>query len=112
PRALRTRVLALFLISMPLSNSIGSPISAHILQMKGVGGLHDWQWIFLLEGAPAIVLGIITWFVLADDPGSAAWLSPEEKALVAHDLASDEAVHSAGQKAATWPRVGKDAITY
>src|SRR6185437_12982370 len=93
PRPLRTRILALFLLSLPLCNSLGSPISAHILLMNRVGGLHDWQWIFLLEGAPAVLLGIVTWFVLADNPLSARWLTPAEKQQVAHDLASDEAAH-------------------
>jgi MFS transporter, ACS family, tartrate transporter len=111
PRPLRTRILALFLLSMPLCNSIGSPISAHILLMKGVGGLQDWQWIFLLEGAPAILLGIVTWFVLADDPLSATWLSPAEKQQVARDLEADEVVHRSSTPQ-SWMRVAGDSAAY
>jgi ACS family tartrate transporter-like MFS transporter len=111
PGSLRTRVLALFLLSLPLCNSIGSPISAHILLMDRIGGLHDWQWIFLLEGAPAILLGVVTWFVLADDPSSAHWLSRAERATVLHDLESDEAVHR-GVAQRVWSKVVLDAITY
>jgi len=111
PRPLRTRILALFLLSMPLCNSIGSPISAHILLMKGIGGLHDWQWIFLLEGAPAILLGIVTWFVLADDPLSATWLSPAEKQQVARDLEADEVVHRSSTPQ-SWMRVAGDSVAY
>jgi MFS transporter, ACS family, tartrate transporter len=111
PRPLRTRILALFLISMPLSNVLGSPISAHILLMKGVGGLHDWQWIFLLEGAPAVLLGIVTWFVLADNPLSAPWLTPGEKQQVAHDLEADEAVHRSSTPR-SWMRVAGDSVAY
>jgi len=111
PRPLRTRILALFLLSLPLCNSIGSPISAHILLMNRVGGLHDWQWIFLLEGAPAILLGIVTWFVLADDPLSARWLTPAEKQQVAHDLESDEAVHRSSAPQ-SWTRVAGDSLAY
>jgi len=80
--------------------------------MKGVAGLHGWQWVFLLEGVPAIILGVITWFVLADNPRTAAWLSPEEKAEVAHDLASDEAVHLAANGGSKWLSVTRDSITY
>jgi ACS family tartrate transporter-like MFS transporter len=112
PRSLRTRVLALFLLSLPLCNAIGSPISAHILLMKGVGGLRDWQWIFLLEGAPAVLLGILTWFVLADNPSTAPWLSTEEKSLVLHDLrSSDEALQRAGT-GRTWIGVVGDSAAY
>src|SRR5579859_113168 len=66
PRTLRTRILALFLLSVPICNSLGSPISAHILLLDTAGGLKGWQWLFLLEGAPALVLGVATWFLLAD----------------------------------------------
>ncbi len=58
PRTLRTRILALFLLAVPLCNSIGSPISAHILMLNNLSGLRGWQWLFLLEGAPAVILGI------------------------------------------------------
>ena len=111
PRALRTRVLALFLISVPLCNAIGSPISAHILLMDRIGGLRDWQWLFILEGAPAVLLGILTWFVLADKPSSAVWLSAQEKDTVLHDLESDETLHAAARQRATL-RVTVDALAY
>src|SRR5271166_4562703 len=62
PRPLRTRVLALFLLAFPICNLVGSPISAHILLMDQVGGLRGWQWVFLLEGAPSVVLGMIAWW--------------------------------------------------
>jgi len=111
PRSLRTRVLALFLISVPLCNAIGSPISAHILLMDRIGGLRDWQWLFLLEGAPAVVLGILTWSVLADKPASAGWLTPQEQKTVVHDLDNDEAIHATAHGRATM-RVAVDAIAY
>ena len=74
PRALRTRFLSLFLLAVPLCNSIGSPISAHILLLDNYSGFLGWQWLFLLEGAPAVLLGIASWFFLADGPWSAGWL--------------------------------------
>jgi ACS family tartrate transporter-like MFS transporter len=90
PRSARTRVLAIFLLSMPLCNSLGSPISAHILLMNGVLGLRGWQWLFILESAPAVLLGVVTWFVLADGPQSAHWLSPSEQAQLLHDIRAEE----------------------
>lgn len=111
PRSLRTRVLALFLLSLPLCNAIGSPISAHILLMNRVLGLSGWQWIFLIEGAPAVLLGIATWFVLADNPATASWLSTAEKQQVLDALSNDEValkqtVHR------PWLKVVGDSITY
>ena len=90
PRSMRTRVLALFLLSLPLCNFIGSPISAHILLMNQPAGFHGWQWLFLIEGAPALLLGAVTWFALADGPWSAAWLSPAEKDELKRAMRSEE----------------------
>ena len=61
PRPMRARVLALFMLAVPLCTFIGSPISSHILLMNNVGGLKGWQWLFVLEGSPALILGIATW---------------------------------------------------
>jgi MFS transporter, ACS family, tartrate transporter len=111
PRSMRTRILALFLFSVPLCNFIGSPISAHLLLMDKVAGLKGWQWLFLIEGAPALLLGAATWFVLADNPWSATWLSPAEKAQVKHDIRFDE---QAQRKAAgrSWLLVLRDSTAY
>jgi len=111
PRSKRTRVLALFLLALPLCNFIGSPISAHILLMNQVAGLKGWQWLFLIEGAPALLLGAVTWFALADGPWSAAWLSPAEKEELKQAMRSEEQ----GQRQRTsrsWPRVLRDSIAY
>ena len=110
PRALRTRILALFLLAVPLCNTIGSPISAHILLLDSVSGLHGWQWLFLLEGAPAVLLGIAAWFVLADGPWSASWLSAEEKDKVSRDLQYEEAGQLASGKQTA--HVARDCIIY
>jgi MFS transporter, ACS family, tartrate transporter len=111
PRSMRTRVLALFLLALPLCNFIGSPISAHILLMNRVAGLKGWQWLFLIEGAPALLLGAVTWFALADGPWSAAWLSPAEKDELKRAMRSEEQ----GQRQRTersWPQVLRDSIAY
>ncbi len=111
PRSQRTRVLALFLLAFPLCNIVGSPISAHILLMDQFAGMRGWQWVFLLEGVPAVLLGFVTWWVLADGPLSAAWLSPADKEKVAHDLSHDWAVYGVGSGRA-WLKVVGDALAY
>ena len=58
---------------------LGGPLAAGLLMLDGLGGLHGWQWLFLLEGVPAVALGIVIWFVLADSPECAAFLDPEQR---------------------------------
>lgn len=111
PRPARTRVLALFLLSLPACNCIGSPISSHILLLDGWRGLRGWQWLFLIEGAPAILLGIATWFVLTDGPAKAGWLSHEEKTLLEGEmLAGDSAGSAAGSRLRS--HIARDSIVY
>jgi MFS transporter, ACS family, tartrate transporter len=111
PRPMRTRILAMFLFSVPLCNFIGSPISAHLLLMDQIGGLKGWQWLFLIEGAPALLLGAVTWFVLADSPWSAAWLSPAEKDRLKRDLHGDDQAGPA-RTSNPWLYVVRDSFAY
>jgi MFS transporter, ACS family, tartrate transporter len=111
PRHMRARIIALFLVSLSICNTVGSPISSHILLMDGASGLKGWQWLFILEGVPAILLGVITWFVLADGPASAAWLSPEEKSSLAGQLLADEAAGRVVESGAT-AHVARDSLAY
>ncbi|MFZ0819142.1 MAG: MFS transporter [Candidatus Acidiferrales bacterium] len=82
PRSVRARTVSRFMIAMPLSGVIGSPLSGAILVLHGAHGLAGWQWLFLLEGAPAVLLGFILPFVLTDRPEHAAWLSNEDRATL------------------------------
>ena len=75
----RVRVLSWFLVAIPLSSVVGGPLSVGILQMQGALELHGWQWLFILEGAPAIIMGVVTLLLLRDDPKDAAWLTPDER---------------------------------
>jgi MFS transporter, ACS family, tartrate transporter len=111
PRSMRTRMLALFLLALPLCNSIGSPISAHILMMNHVSGLKGWQWLFLIEGAPALLLGALTWVVLADNPWSADWLSPAEKDQLKTEMRQDDQIKSQAS-GRSWLHVTRDSIAY
>ena len=111
PPSVRTRVLAMFLLALPLCNSLGSPISAHILLMDHTLGLKGWQWLFLIEGAPAILLGIATWFVLTDTPQSATWLSPTEKAQLERDMQAEQPRLTA-RSSRMWTTVVRDSAVY
>ena len=78
PARERARVFALFLTSTALAGVIGAPVSAALLRLDGVMGIHGWQWLFLVEGIPAVLLGVMTWFYLPDRPRDASWLAPDE----------------------------------
>ena len=82
PPSVRARSVSRFLIAMPLSGVIGAPLSGAILSLHGSYGLAGWQWLFLLEGAPAIFLGCIVPFVLTDRPEQAAWLTNDDRATL------------------------------
>ncbi|CAE6747598.1 MFS transporter [Paraburkholderia nemoris] len=90
PGKWRAKVTAAFLVGIPVANMIGSPVSGALLQLGGMHGLRSWQWLLLIEGVPAVILGIACLFVLADRPEKAKWLSDEEKAILARRLAAEQ----------------------
>jgi MFS transporter, ACS family, 4-hydroxyphenylacetate permease len=89
PSFYRARTNALFIMGIPAAIAIASSLSGLILQMEGFFGLAGWRWLFLLEGLPAVVLGLVCLFYLDDGPTSADWLSEEEKRQVAARLERD-----------------------
>ncbi|MEV4602981.1 MFS transporter [Amycolatopsis sp. NPDC049253] len=90
PSARRTRMTAVFFIGVPVSGVLGSVVSGWIMHsLGGAAGLADWQWLFLVEGIPPILLAVLVAFFLADNPEQAKWLSPAQKALVRADLEAD-----------------------
>jgi MFS transporter, ACS family, tartrate transporter len=82
PAQYRTRMLAWFLVAIPLSSVIGGPISGMLLELDGAFGLRGWQWLFIAEGLPAIILGVAVLRMLADRPETANWLSPKEREIL------------------------------
>jgi len=92
PAAQRVTVLGIFILAQPISNALGAPVSGMLLNLEGVAGLHGWQWLYILEGIPAIVLGIITPFVMTDRPEHAKWLRPEEREWLSTTM-SEELAH-------------------
>jgi MFS transporter, ACS family, tartrate transporter len=97
PAEYRARFLAAFAIAVPVSTVIGAPVSGLLLGLDGVMGLRGWQWLFIIEGLPSILLGIVTWFYLTDKPGHANWLSAEQKAWLAAKLDAEIAAKEAAR---------------
>jgi sugar phosphate permease len=83
-------MVSMFYLAVPVSSFVGSPISASLLQMHGIGGLHGWQWLFLVEGIPAVLLGIICLLVLPDRPSEARFLSEEQRSWLSAKLAEEQ----------------------
>ena len=89
PRRYRARYLALVLIGMPFSALIGAPLSAVLLGWDGFAGLHGWQWLFIVEALPVVLLGLLVRFALTDAPSEASWLTVEQKQWLLGELAKD-----------------------
>lgn len=79
PAVYRAKIVGIFMVAIPLAGLIGSPISGAILGMDGIMGLGGWQWIFILEAIPTLVLGLMAYFWLTDHPENAAWLAPAQQ---------------------------------
>jgi MFS family permease len=102
PRAQCARKTAAFMTAVAVSGIIGGPISGWILgRMAGVSGLAGWQWLFLLEGLPSVLLGLWVLLKLDDGPSRARWLDPEERALIQARLEEDERAKRGGGHGAT-----------
>ncbi len=89
PPALRARYAASYFIAIPLTNVIGAPVSSLLLEMDGLFGLHGWQWLFLIEALPALLLAVAVLKFLPDGPREAKWLSDGERAIIAAELARE-----------------------
>jgi ACS family tartrate transporter-like MFS transporter len=89
PSPVRARLIALFLAAIPLANIIGAPTSGLILGLNGLLRLHGWQWLFLLEGLPSVVFGLLVLRFLPNGPADANWLADDERATIAGALAAE-----------------------
>jgi MFS family permease len=109
PGPWRARATAAFLVGNPIANVVGSPISGWLLTVDGLLGLHGWQWLFILEGVPAVLLGFACLFVLSDGPRDARWLTVPERSWLAAQLGKEQAElaarHGARLRDAFSPRV-------
>ena len=89
PDKYRAQVLAWFMVALPVSFFVGGPISGYLLGVNGIFGLIGWQWMFIVEGIPASVVGAIVYFVLWDDPQNAPWLTSDERSDLVAMLAEE-----------------------
>jgi ACS family tartrate transporter-like MFS transporter len=90
PVQYRAQVLAWFLVAIPVSSVVGGPISGLLLQMDGLAGLAGWQWMFIVEGLPASIVGCFILTMLSDRPDEAKWLSVEERTEMTAMLAEEQ----------------------
>src|SRR4051795_5085960 len=77
PKRFRARIVAMFMVAIPLSSFFGSPLSAALLTLDGAAGLRGWQWLLVLEAVPAVLLGLGALLVLPSRPAEATFLTPE-----------------------------------
>jgi ACS family tartrate transporter-like MFS transporter len=117
PARERARIVSLFMAAVPLATMIGGPVSGALLELHGLGGLKGWHWLFIIEGLPAVLLGLVALFFLDDKPEQARWLSPEEcaalsRVLVNEAAATRETGYHALRDALTKPRVIALALIY
>jgi ACS family tartrate transporter-like MFS transporter len=101
PVGARGRAVAWFMTANPLAGVVGSPISGALLGMHG-GGLAGWQWLFLMEGLPAIVLGSAVYWVLADGPKEAKWLAEEQRGWLLGELERERLANLGDESDGVW----------
>ena len=89
PAVYRAKIVGIFMVAIPVAGLIGSPISGAILGMDGVLGLGGWQWIFILEALPTLLLGIASFYWLTDRPDNAPWLPPQQQQWLIARLAAE-----------------------
>jgi ACS family tartrate transporter-like MFS transporter len=91
PARERARAVACFMMASPLSGAFGGMLSGNLLEYTdGARGLAGWQWLFLIEGIPSVLLGIATWWYLTDRPDQARWLDPEERSWLSRRMVQEE----------------------
>src|SRR6266545_1776050 len=89
PAGHRARAIAAFMTAIPVTGLIGGPLSGALLKLDGLHGLTGWQWLFLLEGLPAVILGTSVLFYLKDRPETTHWLTPAERDWLVETLAAE-----------------------
>jgi len=117
PARERGPMMGLFYFGAPLAQIVGGPLSGLLLEADGVAGLHGWQWMFVVEGLAASVVGVWTYFYLTNRPADARWLEPEERQALDAAIAAEESAksgHGAGDLLAALrrPRLLALGLTY
>ena len=94
----RARAVAKFMTATSLAGVVGAPLSSALLRLDGARGLSGWQWLFLMEGVPTVLLGISVLFILKDSPEKVTWMTGEEKQWLAGELERDRAIYGAAER--------------
>src|SRR6476619_6723411 len=102
PARYRAGVVSLFMAAAPISVVLGSPISSALLEMHGLLGLQGWQWMFLIEAAPAIILGFVVLFYMTDRPEKAKWLKDDERRWLVNAMNAEHAAKAATASHSIW----------
>src|SRR5262249_41831161 len=117
PAAKRASALSRFMIAMPLASIVGNPLGGWLLGLNGRLGLRGWQWVFLVEGIPSVLLGLAVLGLLTDCPERARWLSAEQRSWLVGRLARDQEESSAPHglsvlRALVYPAIWLVAVPY
>lgn len=91
PSRYRAGVIAMFMAAAPIAVAIGSPISAALLELDGLMGYAGWQWMFVIEAIPAVILGVVVFFYMTDRPEQAKWLKDDEREWLIHAMQKEDA---------------------
>jgi len=102
PRATRGRAISLFYVSLPISTIVMGGLAGALLGLDGRLGLRGWQWMFLVEAVPAVVLSVVIWFGLPENLASARWLSGEERQAIAEELERDHIAEGGANEGNIW----------
>jgi len=105
-------VVALFTAAIPVSYVIGTPLSTFIMDHVAGLGLSGWRWMLLVEGAPAVIGGIATYWLLVDRPSLARWLSAEERDWLEGEIARDHAGDGTVRHLSTWQAISDPRVLY
>ena len=98
PAVYRARIIGYFMAAIPLSTVIGAPVSGLLLGMDGVAGLKGWQWLFILEAMPALVMSVAVFFYLTDRPADASWLEDDERTWLVTRLSQEQRAREAARQ--------------
>jgi len=117
PSSYRARIIGYFMAAIPLSSALGSPVSASLLGLHGFAGLAGWQWLYVLEAVPSLILAFVVYGYLTDRPNEATWLSADERNWLVQRLAAEDRGRAHVSPASAWaslydPRVLLLSLVY
>jgi ACS family tartrate transporter-like MFS transporter len=110
PATYRARIIGYFMAAIPLSTVIGAPISGMLLNLDGAVGLAGWQWLFILEAVPALVLSVAVFCYLTDRPEDAHWLAADERGWLTDRLATERRQREAAKTFGVWEALGDTRV--